>query len=126
MVEELLERFSAVVSDVCACLMGFKVRLDHFEGKINLGLKQLIQAAASTPEELEELKSELSSCKAKLEKHREEANKSHDYFVEVSQKCATQFNRIAELEAKEALDSDESEELSVLKLRFDLVISVDH
>ena len=30
MVEELLERFSAVVSDVCACLMGFKVRLDHF------------------------------------------------------------------------------------------------
>ena len=42
MVEELLERFSAVVSDVCACLMGFKVHLDHFlEGKINLGLKQL-------------------------------------------------------------------------------------
>ena len=30
MVEELLERFSAVVSDVCACLMGFKVDLDHF------------------------------------------------------------------------------------------------
>ena len=30
MVEELLERFSAVVSDVCACLMGFKVRLDQF------------------------------------------------------------------------------------------------
>ena len=30
MVEELLERFSAVVSDVCACLMGFKVRLEHF------------------------------------------------------------------------------------------------
>ena len=25
-----LERSSAVVSDVCACLMGFKVRLDHF------------------------------------------------------------------------------------------------
>ena len=24
MVEELLERFSAILSDVCACLMGFK------------------------------------------------------------------------------------------------------
>ena len=33
--EVLLERFSAVVSDVCACLMGFKVRLDHF-GRKNL------------------------------------------------------------------------------------------
>ena len=44
MVEELLERFSAVVSDVCACLMGFKVCLDLFlEGKFNLGLKQLIE-----------------------------------------------------------------------------------
>ena len=30
MVEELLERFSAVVSDVCACLMGFKVCPDYF------------------------------------------------------------------------------------------------
>ena len=30
MVEELLERFSAVVSDVCACFMGFKVCLDYF------------------------------------------------------------------------------------------------
>ena len=28
--QELLERFSADVSDVCACLMGFKVHLDHF------------------------------------------------------------------------------------------------
>ena len=37
MVEVLLERFSAVVSDVCACFMRFKVRLDQF----NLGLKQL-------------------------------------------------------------------------------------
>ena len=88
-------------------------------------LNRLIQAAASTPEELKELESELPSCKDNLEKHREEANKSHDYFVEVTQKCTTQFKRIAELEAKETLDSDESEELSVLKLRFDLVISVD-
>ena len=89
-------------------------------------LNRLIQAAASTPEELKELESELSSCKDNLEKHREEANKSHDYFVEVTQKCTTQFKRIAELETKETLDSDESEELSVLKLRFDLVISVDY
>ena len=29
MVEELLERFSAVVSDVCACFMGFKVCPDY-------------------------------------------------------------------------------------------------
>ena len=35
MVEVLLERFSAVVSDICACFMRFKVRLDKF----NLGLK---------------------------------------------------------------------------------------
>ena len=39
MVEELLERFSAVVSDVCACLMGLSG--PFLEGKFNLGLKQL-------------------------------------------------------------------------------------
>ena len=39
MVEVLLERFSAVVSDVCACLMGFKVRLDYFwRGSLIWGL----------------------------------------------------------------------------------------
>ena len=89
-------------------------------------LNRLIQAAASTPEELEELEGELSSCKDDLEKHRKEANKSHEYFVEATQKCTTQFKRISELEAKETLDSDQSEELSMLKLRFDLVISVDY
>ena len=42
MVEELLERFSAVVSDVCACLMEFKVCPDYFwREKLNLGLKLL-------------------------------------------------------------------------------------
>ena len=30
MVEELLERFSAVVSDVCACFVGFNVCPDYF------------------------------------------------------------------------------------------------
>ena len=89
-------------------------------------LNRLIQAAASTTEELKQLEDEISSCKDNLEKHRMEANKSHEYFVEATQKCTAQFKRIAELEAKETLDSDESEELSVLKLRFDLVISVDY
>ena len=38
MVKNVLETFSAVVSDVCACLMGFKVRLDHFWRKKSIRL----------------------------------------------------------------------------------------
>ena len=45
MVEVLLDRFLAVVSDVCACLMGFKVRLDHFWR--NSAIKWLIVNFAS-------------------------------------------------------------------------------
>ena len=49
MVEELLERFSAVVSDVCACFMGFKGLSGLFlEGKFNLGHKQLMTTKRST------------------------------------------------------------------------------
>ena len=38
MVKLQLERFSALVSDVCACLIGVKVRLDHFWRKIIIRL----------------------------------------------------------------------------------------
>ena len=41
MVEELLERFSAVVSDVCACLMGFGPSGPFLEEKIYLAANQL-------------------------------------------------------------------------------------
>ena len=49
MVEELLENFSAVVSDVCACLMGFKVRLDHFwrKNSIRLPIRLLVTGSPS-------------------------------------------------------------------------------
>ena len=41
MVELQLERFSALVSDVWACLMGFKVRLDHFWRKKQFGCQSV-------------------------------------------------------------------------------------
>ena len=89
-------------------------------------LNRLRQNAASTPEEIKQLEEEIKACQLQHERHREEANKSHDYFVEVSEKCATDWKRILELQSKPNLDLDETEELSALRLRFTLVVCVDY
>lgn len=79
------------------------------------------QASASTPEEIKELEDGIKTCQ--LVQHREEADRAHSYFVEVYKKCASDWKRITELEADENTDQVE---LSCLKRRFDLVLSVDY
>ena len=63
-------------------------------------LNRLKAAATSTPEEIKELEDKIKTCQQEHAHHRDLANKSHAYFVEVSQKCETEWKRIAELEAK--------------------------
>ena len=89
-------------------------------------MNRLQQASVSLPEDLQKLMDEITALKQTLEIHRQEAQESHHYYVEITKKCSTKWNRILELQAKLTLDEDEQDELEVLKRSFSLVLAVDY
>jgi len=55
-------------------------------------LNRLQQAAASQPEELEQLSDEIKVMKQINEIHHKEANDLHDYYSEAKKKCAAKWD----------------------------------
>ena len=86
----------------------------------------LLHFGSASAEEIERLKNEISDLNQEHETHRDEAQKSHSYYSEVTACCAAKWNEIIAFEEKETLTEEERSKLSGLKGKFNLVISVDY
>lgn len=89
-------------------------------------INRLLQSGNADPEEIKKIEDEMASLKDDLESHRQEAQKSHEYYVEVSTRCTTEWNEIAALESKTDLTEEETGKLHSLKNKFNLVVSADY
>ena len=89
-------------------------------------INRLLQSGNADPEEVKTLEDEIASLKQDLECHRQEAQKSHEYYIEVSTRCTTEWNEITALESKPDLTEEEAGRLHCLKNKFNLVVSADY
>ena len=89
-------------------------------------LNCLLHSGSASAEEIERLKNEISDLNQEHETHRDEAQKSHSYYAEVTARCTAEWNEIIALEEKETLTEEKRSKLSGLKGKFNLVISVDY
>ena len=108
--------------DYCDTCSKHKISINAKQTTIN----RLKQASNSEPEELQKLEAELVDLKEEQERHRQTAQKAHEYYVEETARCAFRWKQIKELEEKTTLSDDEKETLAVLKHRFNLVLSADY
>ena len=69
--------------------------------------------------EADEIEDDISALN--LECHRKVAQESHQYFVDVTKRCAKEWADINELECKSVLTNDQEEQLAVLKHKFNVV-----
>ena len=72
------------------------------------------------------LEDEIAALKQDLECHRQEAQKSLEYCVEVSTRCTNEWNELLALEGKPILTEEEAGKLQSLKAKFNLVACADY
>ena len=60
-------------------------------------INRLRQSSNADPEDIKHLEGELSSLKWTHENHCQEAQKAHQYYIEVTSRCATELKLIQEL-----------------------------
>ena len=89
-------------------------------------INRLLQSTNAAPEEVKRLQDEIMSLKQDLECHLQEAEKSHQYYVEVSTRCASEWKEITDLEYKSDLTEEEAGMLCSLKNKFNIVVSADY
>ncbi len=85
-----------------------------------------MQASNSEAEEIKKLEDELFHLKELQENHRQRAQKAHQYYVDFTVSCASEWKQIKDLEEKTILTNDEEEQLAVLKHNFNLVLAADY
>ena len=108
--------------DYCDTCSKYKTKIHAAQTTMN----RLLQSGSAPVEEIERLENEISDLNQKHETHRDEAQKSHSYYTEVTARCAAEWNEIILLEEKGTLTEEERSKLAGLKCKFNLVISVDY
>ena len=109
--------------DYCDTCAKKKVEIRTKQTTIN----RLKAAAASEAENIQCIEDEMKSVQQSLEQHRQEAQGAHKYFVDVTKRCEEEWKEIVELEARSlTLTRDEEERLTVLKHKFNAVLSADY
>ena len=71
-------------------------------------------------------KESVENLQLDLEAHKLTSQKSYKYYIEMVNRCATQWKRIAGLQGKESLSDEEEEEHSRLQEVFSLTLSADY
>jgi len=66
-------------------------------------INRLLQSSNADADEVKQMGSEIKSLWKNLEMHCQEAQKSHDYYIEVSKCCASEWKEISELSKKSNL-----------------------
>lgn len=108
--------------DYCDSCSKFKEEIRAKQTTINC----LRQSASADLDEIKKIKDGISALNQDLEQHRWISQESHKYFVDVIKKYATEWAGISEIEQKPSLTSDEVEKVTVMKNKFNLVISADY
>ena len=75
---------------------------------------------------MKRLEDEIKSVQEDLETHRQEAQKSHEYYTEACTRCASEWKEITTLDEKSHLSEEEAKKLRSLKNKFNIVISADY
>ena len=58
------------------------------------------QSASTEADEIIHLEDDILALNQELERHRQVANESHKYYVQVTERCSSEWNEISELEKK--------------------------
>ena len=106
-------------SDTCSKL---QIKIHASQTTIN----RLRQASNSEPDEIKKLEDELTHLKEVQETHRQKAQSAHQYYVDVTTRCASEWKEIKDLEEKATRTDDEEEKVAVLKHKFNLVLCADY
>ena len=86
----------------------------------------MLQSSNADPDDIQKIEDELTSLKQVHENHRQEAQQAHQYYVEVTTRCTSEWKEIQELEQRATLNDDEKEKLAALKNKFNLVLCADY
>lgn len=89
-------------------------------------INRLRQSASAEPSEIKQLEDDIMALNQEFERHRQVANESHKYYVQMTERCSSEWKEISELEKKSSLTDEEAEKLAVLKHKFNLVICADY
>ena len=85
--------------DYCDTCSKSKIKIHSKQTTIN----RLLHSCNASPEEIENLQDELKDLKQAHEDHKDEAEKSHSYYIKVTNQCATEWEEVVLLEKKERL-----------------------
>ena len=76
------------------------------------------------PDDIRKVQDELTRLKGLHERHTNEAQQAHKYYVEVTTHCTSEW-QIQKLKEKATLSDDEKGKLAALKNRFNLVLCAE-
>lgn len=108
--------------DYCDTCSKVKTKIHAAQTTMN----RLLQSGNAPTEDIKKLEEEIRDFNQEHEIHRDEAQKSHSYYTEVTARCVAEWNDIISLEEKVTLTEEETSRLAGLKCRFNLVISADY
>ena len=91
-------------------------------------LNRIHQTGSADREEQRKIESEISALTVELERHCEDAKKSHDYYIETKNtcRCNNEWKEIESLQVKQVRTEQEEDILKRLKHDFTAVLSVDY
>ena len=108
-------------------ILALKAKSKYIQSKQQLiDYCSLLQSSNASQNEIEKLQDELKDLKQAHEDHKDEAEKSHSYYIKVTKQCAAEWEEIVLLEKKERLTRAKKLKLSRLKKNFTLVIHADY
>ena len=88
-------------------------------------LNRLKQTGSSSEEELKSLESDIQELQSAREVHKQTAQNSHKYHLDMVKRCSTQWEQIQELQGQSTLSAEEEEQLTRLHNIFTLTLSAD-
>jgi len=89
-------------------------------------LNRLKQTGSFSEDEVRLLETSIDELNSALAEHKQTAQKSHKYHLQMVEGCSTAWKRISELETKSGLSENETEELDRLRNIFCQTISADY
>ena len=89
-------------------------------------INRMRQLSNADPNDIKKVEAELTLLKDTNASHRADAQRAHQYYVEVKTCCTAEWKEIQELMEKPNLTGDEVGKLAALKNRFNLVVCGDY
>ena len=108
--------------DYCDTCAKLKLKIQSKQ----MSLTRLRESGSSTEGVQIQLESDVATTQKELEKHKEHALKSHEYYTQVTTECKCKWEEIKDLEVKNGRTEEEDERLGHLKHCFTAVISADY